>query len=361
MRRGAGLLILALLFSPAAPVRAQDVACVRPVEAPPPVPRELDVHRISRGEGVRVAVIDTGVAPHPDLGHVEPVADLVSPWAPDPLFDCDGHGTVVAGVIREVAPSAQILSIRQSSGHYRDAAGGTLDTLTQAIHAALDAGAQVINISVVSCLDPTVLLDATPLHHALRRAEEDGVVIIAAAGNAGGQCQPGMVVHPAHEETVLAVGAVHPEDPHALAGYVLPGGQVAAAGRVPVGLSPTGHGHAAGTVNAQGQEAAFEGTSFAAPVVSGVAALLRERHPFDTAADLRHRIVEAAEPGHGVVDTHKTVTHLAGDYAREGRAVGVGKHRAEPDDVPTRAGALLLAALLAALLTAPARAGRPRA
>lgn len=359
MRRAAGLLVPALLLAP--PAAAQDVACVRPVEAPPPVAAEPDVHRIARGEGVRVAVIDTGVAPHPSLGHVEPVADLVSPWAPDPWFDCDGHGTVVAGVIREVAPGAEILSIRQSSGHYRDSAGGTLDTLTQAVHAALDAGAGVINISVVSCLDPAVLLDAAPLHHALQRAEEDGVVVVAAAGNAGGQCQPGMVVHPAHEETVLAVGAVHPGDPHALAGYVLPGGQVAAAGRVPVGLSPAGHGHATGTVNAQGQEASFEGTSFAAPVVSGVAALLRERHPFDSAADLRHRIVEAAEPGHGVVDTHTTVTHLAGDYAREGREVGVEKHRAETGGVPARAGTLLLVALLAVLLTAPVRARGPRA
>lgn len=361
MRRGVGLLLPALLLLAAPPVHAQDVACVRPVEAPPPVQQGHDVHRIARGEGVRVAVIDTGVAPHPALGHVEPVADLVSPWAPDPLFDCDGHGTVVAGVIREIAPGAQILSIRQSSGHYRDAAGGTLDTLTQAIHAALDAGAQVINISVVSCLDPAVLLDAAPLHHALHRAEEDGAVVIAAAGNEGGQCRPGMTVHPAHEETVLAVGAVHPADPHALAGYVLPGGQVAAAGRVPVGLSPAGHGHASGTVNTQGQEAAFEGTSFAAPVVSGVAALLRERHPSDTAADLRRRIVEAAEPGHGVVDTQATVTHLAGDYAREGRAVGVEKHPAETGTVPARAGMILGAALLAALLIAPVRAGAPRA
>ncbi|WP_460490916.1 S8 family serine peptidase, partial [Corynebacterium nasicanis] len=167
---------------------------------------------LARGEGVRVAVIDTGVAPHPELGHVEALADLVSPAAPDPLLDCDGHGTVVAGVIRGIAPGAQILSVRQSSGHYRDTAGGTLATLTEGIHRALDAGARVINISVVSCLDASLLLDARPLHDALHRAEAEGVIVIAAAGNVGGQCQPGMAVYPAGEETVLSVAAVHPGD-----------------------------------------------------------------------------------------------------------------------------------------------------
>lgn len=356
-------MLIPLVLLPAlsvAPAGAQDVACVRPLEAPPSAAQDREVHRLARGEGVRVAVIDTGVAAHPDLGDVEPVADLVSPWAPDPHFDCDGHGTVVAGVIRDIAPAAQILSIRQSSGHYRDA-GGSLDTLTQAIHAALDAGARVLNISVVSCLDPAVLLDAAPLHAALQRAEDAGAVVIAAAGNVSAECQPGMVVHPAHEETVLAVAAVDPADPHGLAGYVLPGAQVAAAGRVPVGLSPTGAGYAVGTVTAQGQEAGFEGTSFAAPVVSGVAALLAERHPFDSAAELRRRLVEAAEPGHGVVDKQATVTHLAADYARDQRDVTLAAPAEVGSRVPGRAQLVLGVVLLAALLIGSVRAGSRRA
>lgn len=347
----------------AAPAHAQDVACTRPIPADPPPPSQESYLRIAQGEGVRVAVIDTGIAPHPDLGPVEAVTDLVTPWTPDPLFDCDGHGTIVAGVIHSVAPGAQLLSIRQSSAHYRDTAGesGTLDTLTAGIHAALDADARVINISVVSCLDPHVLLDARPLTDALQRAEDSGVVVVAAAGNNGGPCQPGMVVHPAHEETVLAVAATDPADPHGLAGYVLAGGDVAASGVVPVALSHDGVGWSAGTTTAQGQQVVFEGTSFAAPYVTGVAALLRQRHPEDSAAQLRERIRQAAQPGHGVVDAHTSLTHLAADYAVAGREVRVEKQETTVSAVPQRAGLVLGAALLAALLIGLGRAGWRRA
>lgn len=375
MRRvvlGLGLL---LALAVPVPVAAQvpDVPCTRPVEAPAPVRAETGLHDLARGEGVRVAVIDTGVADHPLL-RVEPVADLVSPGTPDPHLDCDGHGTIVAGVINDIAPGAVILSIRQSSAHHRQVDGGaagTLAGLAAGIHEALDAGAQVINISVVSCLDAGVLLDARPLHEALHRAESEGVVVVAAAGNAGSVCQPGMVVHPAQEETVLAVAAVHPQDPHTVAGYVMPGvGQVAAPGRVAAGLAPTGAGWASGVVDARGQESGFEGTSFAAPVVSGVAALLRERYPHDTAAQTRERIRQAAQPGHGVVDPRAALTHLSGDYAAAGRRVVAEKQEHPAPQAPGRAavilgglaGALLAGTLLRGLsrFSAPVRSGARR-
>nr|WP_304503499.1 S8 family serine peptidase [Corynebacterium lemuris] len=346
MRRvvlGLGLLLALPAAVPAA-AQVPDVPCTRPVEAPAPAQPDPDLHRLARGEGVRVAVIDTGVAAHPRL-RVEPVADLVSPGAPDPHLDCDGHGTVVAGVVTDIAPGAVILSIRQSSAHHQQVDGGaagTLAGLAAAVHEALDAGAQVINVSVVSCLDAGVLLDARPLHDALHRAESEGAVVVAAAGNAGSVCQPGMVVHPAQEETVLAVAAVHPQDPHAVADYVMPGvGQVAAPGRVAVGPSPTGVGWASGVVDARGQESGFEGTSFAAPVVSGVAALLRERYPHESAAQIRGRIRQAAQPGHGVVDPQATLTHLAGDYAVAGREVGIGQQERPVPEAPGRAAAIV--------------------
>lgn len=359
MRRvalGLALLVCAVSVPTPAAAQAPDVACTHPVPVSGPAPDPADVfaglHRIARGEGVRVAVIDTGVADHPRLA-VEAVADLVSPGTPDPHLDCDGHGTIVAGVVNRVAPGATILSIRQSSAHYRQVDGGaagTLESLATAIHRALDAGAQVINTSVVSCLDPGVLFDARPLHDALHRAEAEGAVIVAAAGNAGTVCQPGMVVFPAHEETVLSVAAVHPGDPYSVADYVMPGAEhLSAPGLVTVGLSPAGHGWASGVVNAQGQETGFEGTSFAAPVVSGVAALLRQRHPQDSGAQIRDRIHQAAQPGHGFVDPHAALTHLAGDYTAVGRDFVVEKQEPPTSQAPERA-AQILGGIGAALL-----------
>lgn len=360
-------LAVPLLLSAAVPVPAAaqvpDVACTRPVEVPGPAVVPADFHRIARGEGVRVAVIDTGVADHPEL-RVEPVADLVSPGTPDPFLDCDGHGTIVAGVVQGVAPDAQILSIRQSSAHHRQVDGGpagTLASLADAVHRALDAGARVVNISVVSCLDPAVLLDARPLHEALHRAEEEGAVVVAAAGNSGAACRPGMVVYPSHEDTVLSVAAVHPGDPHAVADYVMPGAEhVSAPGRVEVGMSPAGHGWASGMLQADGRETGFEGTSFAAPVVSGVAALLRERHPEDSAAQIRDRIRQAAEPGNGVVDPRGTLTHLSGTYTVAGRGIAAGQEETTDNPASARSAVILsgaAVALLLGVLTGSARRG----
>src|SRR5699024_7639333 len=109
-----------------------------PVGVPEPQARFAveDLWRFSRGAGQTVAVIDTGVAPHPRLPHLIGGGDLVggrrpgAPRAADGLDDCDAHGTLVAGIIGAapsqedgfagVAPDARILSIRQSSAKYTD-------------------------------------------------------------------------------------------------------------------------------------------------------------------------------------------------------------------------------------------------
>lgn len=381
MRRGAAVLLsIAVLGvgSPQAVGREPDIACAVPV---PGVLGEagtgrvsgagLDrVHRIATGAGVRVAVVDTGIADHPQFHGLVEGGDLVSPAAPDPLRDCDGHGTVVAGVIAArdggIAPDATLISIRQTSAHYRvdidgDTTAGTLAGLSEAIHLALDAEADVINISVVSCIraDLAATLDTTELDDALTRAEHHNTVIVAAAGNIGHDCHPGAVVHPAHAPTVLAVSAIHPADPHGLADYAMPAaadGPLAAPGVVSAGVSPAGHGWAAGLAgHAAGEVIAFEGTSFAAPVVAGTVALLRQRYPDETAAQLRERVSGAAEPGHGVVDPHAALTHLAADFTAPARelTVAAGESGAESPwqrfrRVLAAAGALVVAGLVAA-------------
>ena len=220
----AALAALALSVPACAPVAAaQDYACAVPAHLPAdtplpaPGPERHALHRFATGAGVRVAVIDTGVAHHPELDQLIAGRDFVDAGAPNPFADCDSHGTIVAGIIagtsRGIAPHAEIISIRQTSAHYRNRAGdaelaeyaGTLETLAAAIHNALDEHARVINISVVSCLPPEVaqLVDMAPINNALMRAEHSGTVVIAAAGNTTEACEQGFSVIPAHSPTCL--------------------------------------------------------------------------------------------------------------------------------------------------------------
>lgn len=383
--RAAALLVCALGVGvpgvPTAAAQAPDVACTVPVGAAAPeldddaADRRARTHRIATGAGVTVAVIDTGVADHEQLRPVHHGGDFVAPDTPDAVFDCDGHGTAVAGLIASrhlgVAPDAEIVSVRQTSAHYRDDedGAGTLASLADAIHAAVHHGADVINVSVVACV-PTHLtehLDTSGLDGALARAEHEGAVIVAAAGNASESCLPGDAVYPAHAPTVLAVGAR--ADAHRMAEYsvpVPPGGvELSAPGTAPVSLAAAGSGWAAGTRPAgadpvRGAVTAFEGSSFAAPIVSGTVALLAQRHPEDSAAVLRDRVIQAARPTGGLVLPYETLTHVSAKYERGPRELQISAPPTEHDGAPARAGwvlAVLAAASAAAVFWAGLRRG----
>ena len=342
------LLFIAMLLSlhaphahaqePEPPAPPEETPCATALPAPAPLRADAagatsksslqPAHTLATGRGVTVAVIDTGVAPHPRLqARLQPGDDLISD---NPLHDCDGHGTIIAGIIAAgpghddylgIAPEATILSIRQTSAHHEG--GGTLETLTTAIHRALDHGAQVINISVVSCIPGTFrgTPEAAALRHdldeALQRAEHQGTVVVAASGNLNNTCQADSIVYPAHSPTVLAVGAQ--EEPHTIAEYSLPpdGMALSAPGTAPVGLSPfeTDNWGFASGIHTANEDSPFVGTSFAAPVVSGTAALLRERFPAETPAQLRARIIDSAEPGTGAVDPYRALTHTPARYS----------------------------------------------
>lgn len=354
-----------LLPGPVAAAREPDTACAvatRASEGPQPSAQYSEyrarLHSFATGAGVKVAVIDTGVAAHPQL-RVSPGADFVTPEEPDPLRDCDLHGTVVAGVIAGkelgVAPDAEIYSIRQTSSHYpapasengeaERAGSGTLASLAAAIEDAVNANAKVINVSVVSCVPPDAAarVDRAGVDAALRRAEEAGAVVVAASGNAtAGGCEKDDVVFPAESDTVLAVGAL--AAPHELAEYSITA-PLSAEGSVPLALDPGG-----GWATGKG-DVTFQGTSFAAPLVSGTLALLVQRYPGDSPAQLRQRIIDSAEPGHGVVDPLTAVTYRPANEAREDRSIVVAP-AAAPQDTTWRPVRLLLGALGLLILVA---------
>lgn len=352
------------------------VHCARAVPTTPetttdpaaPTPDLAAAHALATGAGVRVAVIDTGVSPHPRLEKLIDGGDLLdipAEHTDGALQDCDGHGTIVAGVIAArpspddeltgIAPDAEILSIRQTSARHHtteDSPMGTVGTLATAIHRAVDQQAQVISISVVACVPPEIAagLDTTTLDAALHHAETAGAVVVAAAGNQGPACEPGAVVYPAHSPTVLAVSGHR--DPHQIADYSIPvPGQplLSAPGLVPVALSPEGEGLARGLMGEQGT-LPFEGTSFAAPVVAGTAALLREKDPELTAAEIRERILNSVDPTSGAVTPHLVLSQLPATGPPEARVLAVPAVAPTPPVAAHRALGVLLALGVGVLL-----------
>ena len=318
---------------------------------------ELDLPglwQLTRGAGQTIAVIDTGVARHRLLPHLIPGGDYVSTG--DGTEDCDGHGTIVAGIVgaagdphdanafNGIAPDATIIGIRQSSNKFRAAddpssAGfGDVDTLAMAVRTAADMGATVINVSSVACLPAQSALDDRALGAALSYAVDvKNVVVVAAAGNVGaaGQCadqnpaadpaRPGqpnwedvnVVVSPAwYDEYVLTVGSVGPDGAPSSFSLAGPWVDVAAPGEDVVSLDPDGEG-LVDKLSSAGGEMPIAGTSYAAPVVTGIVALMRSRSPELTARQVMQRIEDAArrppagwDPvvGHGVVDAQAAVT-----------------------------------------------------
>jgi membrane-anchored mycosin MYCP len=297
------------------------------------------VWRLTRGMGQRVAVIDTGVAPHPRLPQLMAGGDYVS--IGDGTQDCDGHGTAVAGIIAAtadsrhtdhfsgVAPEAGVISIRQSSTRFGAATDsatngfGDVETMARAVRTAADLGASVINISSVACTRAGSALDDRSLGAALSYAvDTKNVVVVAAAGNTGaGQCptqqvdatwdSATVVVSPAwYDDYVLTVGSVSTDGEPSSFSVPGPWVDVAAPGEGVLSLSSSGGGLANAFVAQQGLTP-LSGTSYAAPVVSGLAALVRSRFPTWTARQVMQRIKATAhhpargsDPrvGAGVVD-----------------------------------------------------------
>ena len=256
------------------------------------------LHALSRGRDVDVAVVDTGSAGPGVVG--------------DRDF-CVLHGSVVTSVLRAIAPEAKVHSFRHNAVASR--AEGTVEDLVRAIDRALKARVKIINISMVACED------TAELREAIGRAEKAGVLVVASTGNTG-QCPEGAPTFPSSLDSVLAVGAVTPRAQELAAGAGAGAGSVAGPaagkensadqGRVPAQYSAPTHwvdlfapgGPVEGQVDVRGKVHTivgnpdpFEGTSFAAPVVSGTAALVWQIVPHLSAREVRELLTSTASPG----------------------------------------------------------------
>ena len=388
-RKLAAAAALAVLLLPA-PASAQAyVACDNVVAQPKAgtaTPYEDQLYDLARiapvadGRGVRVAVVDSGVdATHPQLkGHVATGHDFLKD-NPDGRQDCIGHGTGVASIIAAakvgatpfhgLAPRATIVPIRISEQETINgkAVGdrGTSTDFADAIDFAADparGNAQVINLSLVMKEDDSQVRDA------VARAIARGVVVVAAVGNEATNGNP--TPYPASYPDVIGVGAIGPNGLRAEYSQHGPYVDIMAAGdKITVAALHTGQTNG-------------DGTSFAAPFVSATAALLKQRFPTLTPAQITHRIIATADPapggrhsdeyGYGLLNPYRALTETLGPDVPASPAPVV-MHTADPAALALQARrnhsqdmALLVAAIgtgvvaLVCILAAVLRRGRRR-
>lgn len=227
----------------------------------------------TKGEGVTVAVIDTGVSQVPDLANTKFTAgyDFVSDRTE--VIDDNGHGTHVAGTIAQstnnnlgvagIAYEASIMPLKVLTAE----GGGTVTDIAEAIKYAADHQADVINLSLGGGGESSAMSEA------IEYSYQKGVVIIAAAGNAN-QNAAGYPARYPHVVGVSALDVMGTKTPYSNFGA---GVDISAPGGVIDGEDEAG-GILQNTIDPDTGESvfmAFQGTSMAAPHVAGVAALLK--------------------------------------------------------------------------------------
>ncbi|NEB75055.1 type VII secretion-associated serine protease mycosin [Streptomyces sp. SID14478] len=297
------------------------------------------------GKNVRVAVIDTGVdIKNPQLTSAVDAksgknylkkkikGETNQEWGnASGTTDTVGHGTRVAGIIAArkgkgtgfvgLAPAAKIIPIKQN-----DAEGtGTAETLALAINHAVTQGADVINISqdTANAAEP-----APELQQAVDAALNKKIVVVASAGNDGLGGKAGRT-YPASYPGVLAVAASDRNNERASFSQAGEWLGVAAPGVDMISTVP------------QGGQCSDNGTSFSAPYVAGVAALLKEKHADWSAAQIVAQIEQTAERsipgadeyvGWGVIDPVAALTD--DDHPVESPSPQAAGPQAEPPKVP---------------------------
>lgn len=260
--------------------------------------RLMEAHRISSGDDVLVAVIDSKI----DSGHADLAGVIVDEYdaigTPGPAHS---HGTAMAGAIAAhsklvgVAPKVKLLAVRAFSGS-SDSAQATTFNIMKGLDWAAAKNARIVNMSFAGPGDAM-------MRDMLGKANARGIVLIAAVGNAGPSSPP---LFPAANAHVIGITATDAEDrllPQANRGTQV---AVAAPGVDILAAAP------------EGGYQVTSGTSVAAAHASGVAALLLARNGKLTPAQVRNAMIRSAHPvagsrrdfGAGVIDALAAVNSL---------------------------------------------------
>jgi type VII secretion-associated serine protease mycosin len=260
---------------------------------------------ISQGEGITVAVIDSGIDnDHPDMtGNVLPGLDVVVGGAGNGWGDKDGHGTGMAGLIAAhghgsangdgalgLAPKAKILPIRINTG----SGYGDGKALAIGVDEAVKRGAKIITIPVNS--------DANSFD-AVQRAVKAGVIVVASTGN---RPRENFIGDPAAHPGVVAVGAVGKDGNIADVSVRGPAVSLVAPG-VEIVSASNDDGYRRGT-----------GTSPSTAIVAGAAALVWAKYPHLKSTEVVEHLTKTAtdkgapgrdnDYGFGVLNVLKALT-----------------------------------------------------
>jgi serine protease AprX len=302
------------------------------------------------GKGVTVAVLDSGSAEVPDLcgpnGRSRVIGWVNFVRGGRRMYDDGGHGTFVDGLIagngamslpidqggkavqqfRGVAPGASIVSLKVLDSHGQGRASSLIAAVAWAIAHRHQYNIRVMNISVEGAA--TVPASYDPLDRAVEAAWKAGIVVVCAAGNEG-DFGPGGILSPGNDPYVITVGAVDTQqtggrgddvichyssigptlfDEYAKPDVVAPGNHLVSL-RAPGSWIDTTYpqNRVAVSTYIPGTPAwwpasyfVMSGTSAAAPVVSGVAALMLQQDPTLTPGDVKARMMDSADPLPGV-------------------------------------------------------------
>ncbi|WP_052723804.1 S8 family peptidase [Paenibacillus wulumuqiensis] len=257
------------------------------------------------GKGVKVAILDTGISTHPELkiaGGVS-VVGYTSSYADD-----NGHGTFMAGVIGAQdngkgligeAPDAEIYGVKilDSKGN------GSTEDLAKGINWAIQNDMDIVNMSIA-------FPHSSPaVEKMITAADAKGILLVAAAGNKGtANAATNTIEYPAKAaDKVIAVTAVDNTLQRASFSASGPEADVAAPG---VSIVSTA---------SNGKYELRDGTSVAAPFVTGMAAVLKQAYPSLTNAQLRDAIekssIDLGQPGkdnlygYGMISFHHLFDH----------------------------------------------------
>jgi len=271
------------------------------------------------GQGVTVAVLDTGIEKLPDFaGRLIGGVDLTS--GSNPYQDSYGHGTFVAGLIAGngasssgqfsgEAPGAKLVSVKVAGADGTTHLGTLISGLQWTVDNKDSYGIKVVNISLG--YQPSQSTVNNPLDNAVEATWNAGIAVVVSAGNAG----PfnGTILAPADDPLVITVGALDDmatqsaaDDemndfssvgPTSIDGWVKP--DIVTSGRSVVSLAAPGStiygnnpGGRIGSANFVGS-----GTSFSAAIASGAAALVLAANPGITPNELKARLLGYASPG----------------------------------------------------------------